>query len=287
MGDGSGRKDRNGGTKVVLLGTGTPVGEPGRSGPAAAVIAGGTAYLVDSGPGVVRRAAAAHRAGIVPLAVPRLDRVFLTHLHSDHTVGLPDLILSPWVLGRRKPLEVYGPAGTRVMTEHLLAAYGEDIRERLDGLEPAQDGGWRVAAHEFSSGIIYSDSNVEVEAFPVRHGSWDAFGFKFTTGDRTIVFSGDTAPTGIVVEKSRGCDLLVHEVYSNTGFDRKSPEWRRYHSAFHTSAGELALIASEARPRLLVLYHQLFWGISEEELLAEVREGYDGRMVCGEDLGVY
>ena len=124
------------GTHLVLLGTGTPNADPDRSGPAVAVVVNGTAYLVDAGPGVVRRAAAAARRGISALAAPRLDRVFLTHLHSDHTVGLPDLLLTPWVLERERPLEVFGPRGTAEMTRHLVAAYDADIRRRIDGLQP-------------------------------------------------------------------------------------------------------------------------------------------------------
>src|SRR5918999_4420656 len=141
-------------TRVVVLGTGTPNADPDRSGPGVAVVRGGDAYLVDAGPGVVRRAAAAHRGGVAALAADRLRVVFLTHLHSDHTLGLPDLILSPWVLERTEPLEVYGPPGTREMVDHLLAAYRADVRNRIDGLEPANETGWKVNVHEVSPGVV-------------------------------------------------------------------------------------------------------------------------------------
>src|SRR5262252_8075703 len=114
-------------TSLVVLGTGTPNADPDRSGPALAIVVNGTAYLVDAGPGVVRRAAAAQRQGVQALAPNRLDKVFITHLHSDHTVGLPDLIFTPWVLEREKPLAVYGPPGVKAMTDHLEQAYAEDI----------------------------------------------------------------------------------------------------------------------------------------------------------------
>lgn len=111
-------------TKVVLLGTGTPAATPDRSGPATAIVVNNTAYLVDFGPGVVRRAsAAATSRSITALQPTRLRVAFVTHLHSDHTVGYSDLIFSPWTLGRRVPLEVYGPKGLKAMTEHLLEAY--------------------------------------------------------------------------------------------------------------------------------------------------------------------
>jgi ribonuclease BN (tRNA processing enzyme) len=134
-------------TMVVMLGTGTPNADPDRSGPSVAIVAGGRAYLVDCGPGVVRRAAAAQRAGVTALMPESLSIVFITHLHSDHTVGLPDLMLTPWVLERRRPLAVYGPPGVRAMTDHLLAAYAEDIRVRNEGLEPDKTDGWQVQAH--------------------------------------------------------------------------------------------------------------------------------------------
>ncbi len=274
-------------SRIVLLGTGTPNPDPARSGPAVAIVVNQTPYLVDAGPGVVRRAAAAHRVGVDGLAVERLNRVFVTHLHSDHTAGLPDLLLTPWVAGRRDPLDVYGPPGILAMTEHILAAYQEDIRERLEGLEPANRTGWRVQATEVEPDVVYQDDNVTVEAFSVDHGSWPAFGYTFHTPDRTIVVSGDTARPERNREAYRSCDVLIHEVQSSVGLERRSPTWRRYHATFHTSAHELAAVASQARPGLLILYHQLFHGVSERALLDEVQQRYDGRVVSGQDLKVY
>jgi ribonuclease BN (tRNA processing enzyme) len=274
-------------SQIVLLGTGNPNADPERSGPSVAIVIDQTPYIVDFGPGVVRRAAAAHQAGIRGLDVCKLKRAFVTHLHSDHTAGYPDLILTPWVLGRDEPLKVYGPPGIQAMTEHILAAYQQDIDERLNGLEPANDSGYSVDVHEIEPGVVYQDSNVRVEAFPVRHGSWQAFGYRFRAPDRTIVISGDTAPTERCVEEYRGCDVLIHEVYSTAGFETYPPVWQRYHSSVHTSSFELAEIASRAKPGLLILYHQLFAGVSEEELLLEVQREYDGRVVSGRDLEVY
>ncbi len=275
-------------TKVVLLGTGTPIADPDRSGPSVAIVVNGTPYLIDFGPGVVRRAAAAMRKGIEALKVTNIKRVFATHLHSDHTAGYPDLILTPWVLGRDEPLEVFGPEGIREMTEHILAAYQRDIYMRLYGLEPANSNGYKVNVHEIEPGVVYVDSNVIVEAFPVCHGSWHhAFGYKFRTLDKTIVVSGDTSPSESLLEAARGCDILIHEVYCQSRFEEKSKEWKRYHSAFHTSSKELAKIANEVKPDLLILYHQLFWGATEEQLLKEIKDEYRGEVVSGKDLEVY
>ena len=275
-------------TQVVLLGTGTPNAEPDRSGPAVAIVVNDVPYLVDFGPGVVRRAEASRRKGVPGLAVPNLRRAFVTHLHSDHTAGYADLILTPWVLGRAEPLEVYGPPGLKEMTDHLAMAYKQDIMVRLDGSEPANQTGFQVNAHEIQPGEVYKDSNVAVTAFPVRHGSWpQAFGYRFKTALRTIVISGDTTATATVSDACQGCDVLIHEVYSQAGFLKREPAWQKYHAAFHTSSRDLAELAAKARPGLLVLYHQLIWTSTEEELLDEVRKGYQGKVVSGRDLDLY
>ncbi len=278
-------------TQVVLLGTGTPNADPLRSGPAVAIVVNDTPYLVDFGPGVVRQAAAMSPSygGAIPgLEVDRLEHAFLTHLHSDHTTGLPDLILTPWVLERDRPLELYGPEGTEEMAQHVLEAYDADIKYRIYGLEPANNQGWRVNAHTVSEGTIFEDENVKVEAFRVRHGTWpNAFGYRFTTPDRVIVISGDAAPDETMEEYAKDADILIHEVYSVEGFQRRDPYWQKYHSSNHTSSHELGELASRAQPKLLVLYHILFWGASEETVLKEVREKYSGAVVLGSDLDVF
>jgi len=268
--------------QLILLGTGTPNADPERSGPSVAMVANGQPYIVDFGPGVVRRAAA---AGI---AVKNLSIAFATHLHSDHTLGLPDLIFTPWVLEREAPLELYGPRGLRSMAEHIEKAYREDIQIRLHGGEPSNKTGYQVNVHEIQAGEIYRDRNVTVTAFRVTHGEWrDAFGYRFDAGGRSFVISGDTTPTDAVVNACHGCDVLVHEVYSESGFARRPPDWQSYHARYHTSSRQLGEIATRARPGVLVLYHQLFWGTSEAELLQEVRRGYAGRVVSGHDLDAY
>jgi len=275
-------------TKVVMLGTGTPNAVPERSGPSVAIVVGDQPYLVDFGPGVVRRAAAAARNGITGLQVHRLNRAFVTHLHSDHTVGFADLILTPWVLERNEPLEVYGPEGIENMAMHILKAYEQDINIRLFGLEPANNEGWRVNAHDVKEGVIYKDSLVTVEAFNVPHGSWPtAFGYRFTTPDRVIVISGDTAQSEIIEKMCQQCDVLIHEIISDSALAKRNTFWQNYHSQFHTLATEVGEIASRARPKLLLLYHQLEGSSTPEEMMAEVKSKYDGQVISAEDLGVY
>jgi len=275
-------------TQLVLLGTGTPNAEPGRYGSALAVVVNGVPYLVDAGAGIVHRANEAHQNGVRGLAMGGLSTVFLTHLHSDHTVGLPDLIFTPWVLGREAPLRVFGPEGTTEMVDHLSLAYRRDVEVRLEGLEPANSTGYRAMGNDVGPGLIFVDDNVRVTAFEVLHGDWPhAFGYRIETPDRVIVVSGDTSPTQAIVEQCRGCDILVHEVYSQAGWERRSSEWRRYHEAFHTSGPALGRIAAQANPKLLVLTHQLLWGATPEELMAEVQAFFPGTIVYGNDLDVF
>ena len=281
-------------TRVVLLGTGTPGPTPDRSGPATAIVVNDTAYLVDFGPGVVRRAsAAATSKGITALQPVRLRVAFATHLHSDHTVGYPDLIFTPWTIGRRVPLDVYGPKGLKAMTEHLLEAYRVDIETRTnpEGNQRTFPDGHKVNAHEIAAGVVYKDPNVTVTAFPTRH-AMESYGYRFDTPDRSIVISGDTNPTQATIDACRGCDVLIHEAHTSAWLAAR-PEaggappgtFRRFSEKYHTTTDQLADLARQAKPRLLVLYH--YNSLSLEELHAEMMSRYSGHFVIGRDLDVY
>lgn len=288
-------------TKLVLLGTGTPNADPDRSGASVAIVVGDNAYIVDFGPGVVRQAAKAYRKGISALIAKNLKIAFLTHLHSDHTTGYPDLIFTPWVLEREEPLKVFGPKGLKEMTNHILAAYKRDIDERIYGLEPANKSGWQVDVTEIETGVVFKDEKVTVEAFLVKHGSFEAYTYKFHTPDKTIVISGDTAPLDIMVDIAKDCDILVHEAYYYKGFESRTEEWKKYHSSVHTSSYELGEIAEKAKPKLLVLYHQLYMmnmqsedenllkeiDLRDKKLVEEVKSKFSGNVVSGKDLDVF
>jgi ribonuclease Z len=268
-------------TRVILLGTGTPNPEPEHSGPAVAIVTGQNVYVVDCGPGVVRRAA---QAGI---RMDQLTRVFITHLHSDHTTGLPDLIFTPAVTGRKDPLEIYGPPGIAAMTNHILKAWKEDMDIRLHGLEPAVKPAYVVHAHEVRPGLIYRDDAVRVSAIPVVHGAWKyAFGYRFEAGGKVIVISGDTTYSASLLEAARDCDILVHEFYSQKGWDARAPDWQRYHAAYHTSAIDLGKLAAAAKPKKLVLYHELPMGQPPEQVIREIRQHFSGDVIYGKDLDV-
>ncbi len=281
-------------SKVVLLGTGTPAATPDRSGPATAIVVNDTAYLVDFGPGVVRRASgAASSRGIAALDPTRLQIAFVTHLHSDHTVGYADLIFSPWTLGRRVPLEVYGPRGLKGMTTHLIEAYRLDIETRTnaDGNQRTFPDGYKVNAHEIATGVVYRDSNVTVTAFATTH-AMESYGYRFDTPDRSIVISGDTNPTQATIDACRGCDVLIHEVHTSAWLAAR-PEsggappgtFRRFSEKYHTTTEQLGELALRAKPRLLILYH--YNSLSPEELQSDMMKHYSGQFVIGRDLDVY
>jgi ribonuclease BN (tRNA processing enzyme) len=278
-------------TKVVLLGTGNPGLDPDRSGPATAIVVDDAAYLVDIGPGVVRRASAASldtgmRKGIKALEPRNLRVAFVTHLHSDHTVGYPDLILSPWTIGRRGPLEVYGPKGLKAMTQHLLEAYRVDIETRTneDGNQREFPDGHKVNAHEVRAGVIYKDANVTVTAFPTKH-AMESYGYRFDTPDRSIVISGDTNPTKATIEACRGCDVLIHEALTPAWLSTRPDTFKRFSAKYHTTTPQLADLAREAKPKLLIAYH--YSSLSPGELLTELTSRYSGHVVVGRDLDVY
>ena len=268
-------------THVILLGTGTPNPTPDRQGPALAIVSGGRPYLVDCGTGVVRRAV---EAGI---KVEDLSRAFITHLHSDHTLGYPDLLLTPGVLERTEPLQVFGPKGLRAMTERIVEAWREDRDVRFHGGEPSRPESYEVRPVEIEPGEVYRDENVRVIAFPVRHGAFkEAYGYRFEARDKVIVVSGDTTYDERMVDNARGADILVHEVYSEAGWAKRTPEWSVYHARYHTSGPDLGCLAAKVRPRTLVLMHQLLMGALREALLGEIRREWDGEIVNGKDLDV-
>src|SRR5690348_7600037 len=298
-------------TKVVLLGTGTPVPDPDRSGPATAIVVDDTAYLVDFGPGVVRRAeSAALKRGIPAVEPGNLKVAFVTHLHSDHTAGYSDLIFSGWTAGRTVPLQVYGPLGLAAMTEHILEAYRVDIETRTNPNGPMRDAGrfpdaWKVNAHEIRSGVIYKDDKITVTAFATKH-AMESYGYRFDTPDRRIVISGDTNPVEETVKACNGCDVLIHEAQPLELLTKMPESIQSFVAKYHTTTLQLAELATKAKPKLLVIYHIVSFppGImpprlvgpasragalyaSPEMLRKEIGSRYSGKFVIGKDLDVY
>ena len=277
-------------TQLVILGSGTPNPNPERGGSAYAVIVDNTPYLVDFGPGAIRSFAAlmpAWGGDMKEMDVTKIEHAFLTHIHSDHTTGLSDLLLTPWIMGRENKLNLYGPKGLEKMAGSLLDAYADDIDYRVNGTQPSNGTGYQFNFTELADGVVFQDRNLKVEAFKVNHGDFeDAYGFRFTSKDKVIVFSGDTGPSKSLERYAKDADILVHEVYSNAGFLKKTKDWQIYHRGHHTSTYEVGEIASRAKPKLLVLSHILFWGADERDILEETSTTFSGNIKIAEDLMV-
>jgi len=298
-------------TRVVLLGTGTPVPDPDRSGPATAIVVDDRVYLVDFGPGVIRRAESAALKNQLPALEPgNLTVAFVTHLHSDHTAGYSDLIFSGWTSGRKVPVQVYGPSGLTAMTDHILKAYQVDIETRTNPNGPMHDAGrfpdaWKVNAHEIKAGVIYKDDKVTVTAFATKH-AMESYGYRFDTPDRRIVISGDTNPVEKTIEACDGCDVLIHEAQCVELLPKLPASIQSFVAKYHTTTEQLAELAKKAQPQLLIVYHTISFppGIaparllppkaaadalyaSPEMLQKEIGSRYSGKFVIGKDLDVF
>lgn len=283
-------------TEIVTLGTGTPIPDPDRFGPATAIIVDSVAYLFDAGAGVVRRASAAGRAGVAIWAPsgpraqpnPRFEKIFITHLHSDHTLGLADAIFTPWIQGKRDPVDIYGPPGVGWLVSTILDGNGEDIQERVASAGGPSRDGWKAVAHEVDPGEVYRDARITVRAFRVPHSEWpNAYGYRIDTPDRSIVISGDTRESAAVSDACNGCDVLIHEVYSDSGFTTVPAARQPYHAAAHTPATAVGRVAAKGRAKMVLLTHVLFFGATEDRILREVRSTYAGPVVIARDLGRY
>ncbi|MBO9507425.1 MBL fold metallo-hydrolase [Thalassospira sp. A3_1] len=277
-------------TKIVMLGTGTPVPDTDRAGAGIAVVYNDEAYVFDIGGGVVQHAiAAAQKKNISGLYPTKIDHLFLTHLHSDHVLDYPELIATYW-WRRDNQIKVFGPFGTKAMSEGVYEMLADDTQTRLGGNQPVVN---RDAAYadvtEFSDdGVILKDGDVTVEAFAITHGNWDnAFAYRVTTPDRIIVISGDTTYNEKLREVARGADVLLHEAISHEGWSGLPENWQAYHASAHTLSTDLAKLANETRPGLLVLYHVLHYAAPIESTLNEITERYDGKVVLANDLDVF
>jgi ribonuclease Z len=269
--------------EAVLLGTGYPRPDADRAGPASAVIvssaAGDKVFLVDAGRGVMMRYAA------LGLPLKSIRAVFLTHLHSDHISGLPDVFTSTWIFGRTTPLELYGPEGVAPLSDSLLKFFAVDIPIRRDVVEHDPAEGAKINPHTVKEGVVYQDEDVKITAFLVDHGPVKpAFGYLFEGGGRRIVISGDTRPSENLVKYARGADVLIHEVYAPGYFEAHNPpDVAENLKAYHTSADALGELAQRAAVKLLVVSHVV--APEHEKLIRErIAAHFKGPFVVGRDL---
>jgi ribonuclease Z len=268
--------------RVTLLGTGSPTPVMNRFGPSTLVEAGGEFLLFDAGRGALQR--------LYQLQPPvrQVRHIFLTHLHSDHTVGLPDLWLTGWLNGRpASPLHVRGPRGTREMMSYLDRAFDFDIRIRLfDDRLPPQ--GVVVLAEDIEEGVVYEHNGVRVTAFEVDHFPIQpSFGFRIDYNGHSVIISGDTRFSEPLIARARGADVVIHEVLE-AGLVRSrssiNPEAMDRVIAHHTTAEQAGEIFTRINPRLAVYTHIIPVNASSEEVITPTRKTYSGPLEVGEDL---
>lgn len=265
--------------EVTLLGTGHPGPSMDRFGPGILVRASDQVLLFDAGRGGIQRLS---QLGI---SYRQIDALFLTHLHSDHVVGLPDLWLTGWLVSARdKPLKVYGPKGTAHLIHHLQQAYEFDIGMRLSD-ERLPPGGGRLEVKEIEGGFTYESSGVRVTAFAVDHKPiTPALGFRVDYKKRSLALSGDTRFSENLIRSAAGVDLLIHEVAdAQIGLTKKHPALGRV-IAHHTTARDAGKVFQKVKPKLAVYSHIVLSGITETELITRTRETYQGPLVVGRDL---
>lgn len=274
--------------RVTLLGTGSPLPVMRRFGPAVLVQAGGQNLLIDSGRGVTQRLFQ------IGLKLGAIDALFITHLHSDHIVGIPDLWLTGWLetpyAQRKGPFRVYGPAGSQNMMDGLAKAYDWDIKARIadQKLDPANV---RHEVTEIKQGVIYDKAGVKVIAFDVDHGELlkPAFGYRIEYGGRAVTISGDTRFSENLISHAAGTDLLIHQVAAVREELMASPVFKMILD-HHTKPDEAGTVFSRVKPRLAVYYHFVLLGtpkvppVTEEEVVAMTRKTYTGPLLVGEDL---
>lgn len=270
--------------RVTLLGTGSPAPALNRFGPSILVEAGPDKFLFDAGRGAFQRLAQAK------VRWQDIDAVFFTHLHSDHTVGFPDLWLSGWLVGpgRNRELQVFGPAGTETMMRHLRQAYGFDIHFReLD--DHAAAAGVVIRAKDIRPGVVLDSNGVKVTAFEVDHFPVKpAFGYRIDYQGRSVVLSGDTRFSENLIQHAQGVDLLIHEVVSPPSFVRAGigPSRTRSVMEHHITPERAGEVFARTRPGLAVYSHIVQPDAAGEELLGPTRRTYAGPVVVGEDLMV-
>jgi ribonuclease Z len=270
---------------ITFLGTGNPRPTPTRFGPSILVEAGTERLLVDAGRGCTIRLFEAGSASLVS----GITAVLLTHLHSDHVVGLPDLWLTGWMFGRRSPLEVFGPPGTIELAAGLERAYAFDVRMRRDVDERLPAAGVELPSRDIDPGFVFERGGVKVTAFAVDHSPVvPAYGYRVDYAGRSVVFSGDTRYSPSLIAASAGADVVVHEVVSPDVERRRArvrdPAAVERIIAHHTTPEDAGRVFTAINPRLAVYSHIVPSPATAKDLVGPTRRTWSGRLEVAYDL---
>lgn len=293
-------------TKVLMLGTGNPLPYPHRSGTSIAVIVNKVPYIFDAGDGAFHAMGkempyfGKSRIEGFTLKNDAANKLFITHLHSDHTFGIPAFLLGGWTLGGTVAKNVYGPPGTAELVKGILKAYRRDIDYRVYSPTQKNDTGWRANAHEIAKeGLAFEDKNVKVYAFKACHGLWPfPISYRVETPDRVITISGDTtADCDGLRRAAKGADILLIEGITHQGPAKGKDAWPQNNPAIpiaqaksimHSSTKEIAALANEVKPRLLVTYHEQNYTDNPNQMEEEIRKfGWKGEYVSSRDGDIF
>jgi len=293
-------------TKVLMLGTGNPLPYPHRSGTSIAVIVNETPYIFDAGDGTWHAMGkempyfGQSRVKGFTMKNDAANKLFITHLHSDHTLGVSAFVLGGWTLGGTVPKNIYGPPGTQELVDGILQAYRRDIDYRIYSPTEKNDTGWRARAYEISTeGLAYEDDNVKVYAYKACHGLWPfPISYRVETPDRVIAISGDTtADCDGIRQASKGADILLIEGITHAGPAKGKDAWpqnkpaipiAQIKSIMHSSTREIATLANEVKPKLLVTYHEQNYTNNRNQMEDEIRKfGWKGKYVSSRDGDIF
>lgn len=276
--------------KVTLLGTGAPVPSIDRFGPSILVEAGNQKLLFDCGRG------ASQRLWQLKIPLGQVNAMFLTHLHSDHVVGIPDVWLTGWipaVYGRRvTPFQVFGPEGTKDMMENLIKAFSWDINIRTMEKNKA-DSGAMVNAIDIAEGFIWEKSGVKVTPFTVRHSDFidSALGYRIDYAGHSVILSGDTRYSENLIRYGKGADVVIHEVAAAQEDSIRNSPLVNQILGFHTTPEDAARVFEQIKPRLAVYSHIVLLTSdpavpppTTNDLMRRTQKRYKGSVYIGEDL---
>ena len=266
--------------KVTILGSGTPRVNIDRFSQSILIEHKNDKFLFDVGRGALLRL---NQSRILP---NEIENIFFTHLHSDHILGFSDILMTGWVYHRQKPLNIFGPPGTINFVDSTIKSFEEDIKVRSLPPESLNVENLKSNIEIIYDDFTYKKNGLTIETFAVKHEPFTyAFGFKIYNSKYCMVISGDTTYSEQVIEKTKNCDLLIHEIaHASEHTLEKYPKAKGVIS-YHTDASQVSKIINTVKPRLTILNHVLSLdGSSDEQILNEIKKNTKHKVLIAKDL---